>query len=281
MIAFPLGGVAAGSISLGGRGQLRDWEIFNRPNKGFRPRYAFPSIWAKAGDNAPVARVLESRVQPPYEGPEGLGADNVPGLSRLESATFIGAYPLARIEFHDRTLPVEVQLEALSPFIPHDGDASGLPVTMLHYRVRNPGSKTARVSIAFSIEGPVLAPALDKSADQRENEYRTEQNLSGLLMTNPGIPAGNPMSGNFALAALPDPGARVSRWLGWPRERWWNAPLLFWDQFSKAGRLSAQPEPHDEVGVICLQATLEPGRKASFRFMLGWCFPNRTPGWCG
>ncbi len=34
MIAFPLGGVAAGSLSLGGRGQLRDWEIFNRPNKG-------------------------------------------------------------------------------------------------------------------------------------------------------------------------------------------------------------------------------------------------------
>src|SRR5205823_378680 len=34
MIAFPLGGVAAGSISLGGRGQLRDWEIFNRPDKG-------------------------------------------------------------------------------------------------------------------------------------------------------------------------------------------------------------------------------------------------------
>src|SRR3954467_5503882 len=33
-IAFPLGGVGAGSISLGGRGQLRDWEIFNRPDKG-------------------------------------------------------------------------------------------------------------------------------------------------------------------------------------------------------------------------------------------------------
>src|ERR1043166_2672347 len=46
MISFPLGGVAAGSLGLGGRGQLRDWEIFNRPNKGFRPSYAFPSIWA-------------------------------------------------------------------------------------------------------------------------------------------------------------------------------------------------------------------------------------------
>ena len=32
MISFPLGGVAAGSLGLGGRGQLRDWEIFNRPS---------------------------------------------------------------------------------------------------------------------------------------------------------------------------------------------------------------------------------------------------------
>src|ERR1700756_2406049 len=49
MIAFPLGGIAAGSISLGGRGQLRDWEIFNRPDKGNSPSYAFPSIWVKSG----------------------------------------------------------------------------------------------------------------------------------------------------------------------------------------------------------------------------------------
>jgi non-lysosomal glucosylceramidase len=32
MLAFPLGGVGSGSLALGGRGQLRDWEIFNRPN---------------------------------------------------------------------------------------------------------------------------------------------------------------------------------------------------------------------------------------------------------
>ena len=32
MISFPLGGVGAGSLGLGGRGQLVNWEIFNRPN---------------------------------------------------------------------------------------------------------------------------------------------------------------------------------------------------------------------------------------------------------
>src|SRR5579864_2164565 len=60
-IAFPLGGVGCGTISLGGRGQLRDWEIYNRPDKGRSPVYAFPSIWAKRGNAKPVARVLEAR----------------------------------------------------------------------------------------------------------------------------------------------------------------------------------------------------------------------------
>jgi uncharacterized protein (DUF608 family) len=131
MISFPLGGVAAGSIGLGGRGQLVNWEIFNRPNKGYRPSYAFPSIWAQTGTGRPVARVLESRILPPYEGQDGLGSDNAPGLSRLESATFTGEYPLAHIDFEDSALPVKVELDAFSPFIPHEPDDSGLPVAIL------------------------------------------------------------------------------------------------------------------------------------------------------
>ncbi|HUL64635.1 MAG TPA: GH116 family glycosyl-hydrolase, partial [Burkholderiaceae bacterium] len=33
-IAFPLGGIGTGTVSLGGRGNLQDWELFNRPGKG-------------------------------------------------------------------------------------------------------------------------------------------------------------------------------------------------------------------------------------------------------
>ena len=36
-IALPLGGIGTGTVSLGGRGNLRDWEIMNRPAKGFTP----------------------------------------------------------------------------------------------------------------------------------------------------------------------------------------------------------------------------------------------------
>ena len=286
MISFPLGGVAAGSIGLGGRGQLINWEIFNRPNKGYRPPYAFPSIWAQAGDGQPVTRVLESRIQPPYEGQDGLGANNAPGLSRLEGAVFTGEYPLAHIDFEDRTLPVEVQLDAFSPFIPHQPDDSGLPIAILRYSVKNPGNSTARVSIAFSVENPITTQedhggAAQQKADHgRKNEFRTGNELAGLAMSNSVLAADDPMAGEFVLAATTD-GADLSHWTGWPAGRWWNAPLHFWDQFSKAGELDAETGARNTVGVLCLRRAIPAGKTVSFEFILGWRFPNRTPDWCG
>lgn len=99
MLAFPLGGIAAGSISLGGRGQLRDWEIFNHADKGRSPNYAFPSMFVQMRGAEPVARVLEARLLPPYQAAEGLGPSNAPGLQRFASATFTGEYPLAAVAF--------------------------------------------------------------------------------------------------------------------------------------------------------------------------------------
>ncbi len=287
MISFPLGGVGAGSVGLGGRGQLINWEMFNRPNKGFRPPYVFPSIWAQAGKQAAVARVLESRILPPYEGQEGLGSNNVPGLSRLESATFSGEYPLAHIDFHDHTLPVTVELDAFSPFIPHEPDDSGLPVAILRYRVTNPGHVQAKVGIAFSIDNPVNKKQDNRGAAEqrtnggRQNEYRTADGIVALSMSNSSFAADDPMKGDFVLAATVTSGAEVTHWEGWPASRWWNSPLLFWDQFSKTGDLGAAPDPHNAVGVLCLKKTIEPGRTEDFEFLIGWHFPNRTPSWCG
>jgi non-lysosomal glucosylceramidase len=271
MIAFPLGGVGAGSLSLGGRGQLRDWEIFNKANKGFSPNYAFPAIWARTGNGKPVTRVLEARILPPYEGENGLGSNNAPGLSRLESAKFTGEYPVARVDFQDRSLPVKVKLDAFSPFIPHEADDSGLPVAILRYTVMNLASTAAEVSIAFSIDNPM------KGA----NEPLVSSSLSGLVMHSPELPSEDPMRGEFVLCAINAPGTRTDVWRGWPQGRWWNSPMLFWDDFSDDGRLAAEPDPHNAVGVLSLQRSIAPGSSSNFTFLLAWRFPNRTPEWCG
>lgn len=270
---MPLGGIAAGSISLGGRGQLRDWEIYNKPDKGNQPPYAFASIWVKSGGRDAVARIAESRLLPPYTGSTGLGVNNAPGLPRLESATFYGEYPRARIEFADAVLPVRLSLEAFTPIFPLDADASGLPCALLRYTVTNPAAMAAEVAMAYSLDNPV------GGGNDRRNELRASDGLQGLVMTNTAMPADHALFGNFALAALGD--AEVTVWRGWPRSRWWSAPMLFWDEFSKNGKLQNEPDPRNAVGAVCQRRVIPAGGEAEFVFLLAWRFPNRTPERCG
>ena len=38
-VAMPLGGIGTGTVSVGGRGDLRDWEIMNRGALGYLPAF--------------------------------------------------------------------------------------------------------------------------------------------------------------------------------------------------------------------------------------------------
>lgn len=282
-IAMPLGGIAAGSISLGGRGQLRDWEIFNRPDKGNQPAYAFAAIRAEPRGKRPLLRVAESRLLPPYEGASGLGTSNAPGLPRLAGATFTSMYPMARIDFQDSRLPVRLALEAFTPIFPLDAEESGLPAALLRYVVSNPGSMPVNVSLCFSIENPFRAAAAADAArppaDARQNEPKRDVQLAGLVMTNPGLDPKDPAAGEFVLAAR-DPSA-VSLWRGWPLERWFNSPMLFWDAFRADGRLGPEPERPGPVGAVSITREILPGQESRFEFVLAWRCPNRTPAHCG
>ena len=64
-VAFPLGGIGTGTISLGGRGNLRDWEIFNRPGKGVHMPFTFFALYVEQGGTKRV-RVLEGPLEPPF-----------------------------------------------------------------------------------------------------------------------------------------------------------------------------------------------------------------------
>src|SRR2546426_11886863 len=72
-IAFPLGGIGTGTVSLGGCGNFRDWEIFNRPNKGGILPFTFVSMHLGGGGLAkPLGPVIERPAHPPFTGAEGV-----------------------------------------------------------------------------------------------------------------------------------------------------------------------------------------------------------------
>ncbi|MGB8260023.1 MAG: GH116 family glycosyl-hydrolase [Terracidiphilus sp.] len=277
-ISCPLGGIGTGGIGLGGRGNLQDWQIFNRPDYGNSLEYAFPAIWVKTGAADPFAAVLERRLLPPYDlQQEGLGFANVPGLPRFAEARFHGSFPLSRIDFDDPVCPVHVALEAFSPFQPLDADASGLPVAILSYEVRNPGPAPAEVAVAWSIANPV------GTADTRRNQPRTGSGLTGLLMTDTELPAADTLKGSFVLAALPESGAEIETLPAWRGGAIWRVgPQDFWfENFAPKGHLGAPAEPSTPVGSVLIRQSVPAGATRRFRFLLAWHFPNRTPARCG
>ncbi len=284
-VSCPLGGIGTGGIGLGGRGNLQDWQIFNRPDIGNSLEYSFPSMFVKAQGKDPYSVVLERRILPPYDlQQEGLGSANVPGLPRLDEAVFLGSFPISRIEFIDSHCPVKVALDAFSPFQPLDADASGLPCTVLTYEVTNPSALPVDVVIAWSLSNPVTpSVAPEKGVDNRVNEVRTSPALSGLFMSNSAINPDDPMLGSFAIASLPAAGAKaeqLARWRG--GSNWRVGPQHFWfEEFAVNGGLGTQVEPSSPVGSISLRQTIAPGQTGKFRFLLAWHFPNRTPDRCG
>ncbi len=119
-----------------------------------------------------------------------------------------GEYPFVWVDFQDKYLPVQVQLEAFTPFIPLNADDSGIPAAVLRYRVKNTSSKPVEVTIAGTLPNAVGYIGKDNFASQRDrdglaNEYKEDGTLKGLLFSNQKIPFGAITGGTMACSWQP------------------------------------------------------------------------------
>jgi uncharacterized protein (DUF608 family) len=288
-IAFPLGGVGTGTVGLGGRGDLRDWEIFNRPAFGARLPFTFFSLWARPQDGEATTRVIERQLLPPFVAGGGMPYDQMCGLPRLAEARFTGAYPLAHVAFDDLSLPLQVELEAFNPFIPLQNDDSGLPVAVLRWRLHNPLAVAVDATVAFSLLNAVgydgqgaLRGRYSAHFGGNLNERVAEAGLAGLRMT--GKASAGPGAGSLAIAS---PWPEQTFRLRWERAGWFDTLQDFWDGLRAQGRLAdeaqAEPSPDGEtdVGTLGLRAHIAAGATIELPFILAWHFPNLTNYWNG
>jgi len=297
-IAFPLGGIGTGTVSLGGRGQLRDWEIFNRPSRGLIIPYTFASLWLQAENEEPVTRVLEGPLQPPYTSSHGTEPGQAAGLPRLEDAVFTGVYPFAQVQFSDPSLPITASLVAFNPLIPLNPDDSGLPIAIMRYCLTNSGTAPVKVMVALSLMNVIGSDGSEDLASdfgdysagdylgQNLNEFVEGNGTRGIRLTSGKYPKSSPRFGSMALVT---PWSQVSYRLSWQRPAWWpwSSLLGYWDDLQDGGHLtdSQRPEPSPEGSTdycaLGLHANLAPGESAELPFIIAWHFPNRTVSGCG
>lgn len=289
-VAMPLGGIGTGTVSLGGRGDLRHWEVMNRPDKGWYPAFGhngtsapFFALYAHDGRRA-VTRALEGPLDAAeYEGHSGSPARNH-GLPRFRRATFDAAYPLAQVRLGDPDVPLEVTLEAFNPLVPCDAEASGLPVAVLRYALHNPTDRPIHAAVCGTLpnfvgrddERPCCGRKAKPRAGRNRNRYCEGRHLRGLFMDRTGTAKHAPGHGSLALATTARRG--ITHRTAWsPPTRWGGALLDFWDDFRADGRLSARDDggADQPVGSLSVRLRVPPGATRRVTFLLAWHFPNR------
>jgi non-lysosomal glucosylceramidase len=272
-ISLPLGGIGTGTIGLGGRGQLRDFEIVNRAAKGHDGRTLFALHVAPEG-GPPITKVLEGALLPPFAGAMGATAP-WHGCPRFRHCEFHAAYPMAQVTLHDPEVPVQVRLEAFNPFVPGDAAASGWPLAIMRFVVRNAGKVKAVVGLSGSLVNFIGHDGAEGKGEKNLIEFRQGPEASGLYYRSEDVSASAPAGGTMALVAL-GPGELTYK-RNWDPGRWNVGILGFWDDFSADGRLddTGTAPLANPVGSLARTGTLGPGEEQEFTFILAWHFPHR------
>ena len=290
--AFLLGGIGTGNISLGARGELRDWEIFNRPAKGQVFPYTFFAISAKEEGQERNAKILEGKMAPPFSKSHGFFAHEMAGVPRFEHSEFTGEYPKAFLTLSDRTMPVDVKLEAFNPLIPLDSLNSGIPCAILNYTVINKSEHATEVSIVGTLPNVACYPETSENiwgnynneiAKTSQNTLLEEGELATLFFTNTGTEENELSYSDLSLSVLSS--EEVLSLPMWPECGWWDAAQMVWDSmrthgdFSSVGKGSTEMGPSLKPGSLGAKFQLEPKGQKTVTFIIAWNAPNRINGW--
>lgn len=292
---FLLGGIGTGSISIGNRGQLCDWEIFNKPNKERVYPYAFFSLFSEFEGGKKEVRILEARLTNPHRRPTGYSNFELAGIPRFEHARLSGNGPYLELALTDKKLPLEVNLVAFSPLIPTDEDNSGIPAIHFNYQIKNISNIKCKIGVCATQSNYTAQDGFDLFGNMiikgnQKNKTFLEDNAQGIDFSCDNI---SPFDLSYGTMSLFTTNKNVTIKPNWLKGGWCDGAHDFFDDFLNNGKLTdvSGISPLDKgklefvwklkTGSIAINEELTPGETKNFEFVLSWNFPNRPKSWEG
>ncbi len=292
-VLFPVGGIGTGTVSIAGNGDLRDWELFNRPARDRQLPATFVSMRAASAVGAPSLRVV--RAEPVAGAPAGGGRTRGDSFPHFRSARFEGSYPFCNVAFSDPEFPIDVSLEAWNPMVPLSVDDSSLPVAILTYRLKNPSPNIIDVTLSFSAVNPVghdwRTPAdllhqgfAGNLIERAELNLHDRGKLVGLAMSKRGEADSPLLQGSFAVAVLCDTVHTAT----YSPSSWPETTQLLYEygqHLRDTGHLLPGKADMPTVGsrgcfgALAPEIKLSPGASRDITFIVAWHFPNRENYW--
>jgi non-lysosomal glucosylceramidase len=170
-IGMPVGGMNSGQLYLGGDGTLWHWDIFNQHWGTGDAHYAHPPL-----PHSQIHQGFRLRIDSGAQ-PKEFSLDRA-GFSDV---SFCGQYPIGVVEYKEPTCPVEVRLEAFSPFIPLDVENSSLPVTVMRYTIKNTSATVIEATLAGVLENAVCIESRNSMPGAHRNRIL---DLPGMTFLN-------------------------------------------------------------------------------------------------
>jgi len=285
-IAVPVGGIGTGDVLIGGRGNIKSLEIFNRSAMDEQPYMTFFSLWYQEKDQQAQARILEGNVPVSTSGSYGISRRQLEGIPRFKEARFKARYPFIQLDLIDPAVPLNITGEFYNPLIPLNTEKSSIPIAVFLWTVENTSNREISFSIALNLGNPLKNQTDEGGLTNRgnKNSCYNMTGFKGVLFEN----RENTESPYYGDLLMATDFKSTDLQTAWYEGAWWDDATVFWEDFAVDGRLKERKESvvwrgsnwygsgqQTIVGCINSHAILSPGEKITIPFYLSWYIPNR------
>ena len=284
-----LGGVGSGWFELRHDGRFRNWSIMNNEPYGTGARLGgiadhalFFVVRYEVKGEQPRIKILQI---PDRHNVAALSSQlfSYPWITAIERIGYEASFPFSRLKFTDPQMPLVIEMEAFSPFIPHDVKSSSLPAAIFNFSIRSTSPKPVHVELIGSFENMI-----GHDVARKRFSGRVERG-DGHVLLEVGAELVDPAHDTWGTQAFASLAGDSTYYMGWDhRHTCWERVIgqrRLPDVDDVAGRNYGK-DPQTSEALACgamrsllgVSRLLKPRAAFGHTFLYTWCVPNRYAG---
>ncbi len=205
-----------------------------------------------------------------------------PWLDGVDRIDYDATVPFVKLRYADAGMPLEIELEAWSPFIPRDVKNSSLPAAFFDFKLRSTADRPMDVSLLAVMRNCVGYDVRQKVWTARTVDGNEGRGYRAFELSAEGMDPSHASFGTMGVASM-HPDTRYH--IGWSHVHQFHERALRARELPDENNIDAGNAPDPENGgrwarypsfsAIGPTVKLAPGEKLDHRFITTWHFPNR------